>query len=629
MALVRIHHVLARGAHALIAGIVLSIALFGQEQGSNALAKRPYFEDPVLHDQLIRILEHMDGFNADSSMFWISKAMLHINAERDQEELYYLLTYRAEVLYYEGLFNEAMKDLDRSMRIVSPVNDSLLIANVYNLKGMLHENIQDSREALPHMRAALSWFPVEPASRYPVSELHHIHGNLGSYLMMQGMLDSAGYHLHKSLELAIAAHAARATAVANWSLGNLAMRQAEPDSALVRFERTIEVARAANDLDIMLDGYSGLAEAHAELGMTEKALHDLEIGELHAKANSHAIGLVTRRNFARRASSLFRSLGDPEKALIAISEWHNMDSSITTRNTLTALRTQAELLRSDGDLALEKARIELVATDLQRVRTTRTIIIVAATLLLLALGGLVLVNASRRRKEKQLSELEMNRLHQDALIAEFRVREQVGRDMHDDLGAGLSALKLKSEMALRTTADPDQKRFLTSLSSTAGDLINSMRQIIWALSLDQGTVEDLVVYTGNYARNYLDENGIRVEVNKPPRWPDMQLTAEQRRSLFLVAKEALHNIVKHSQASVVVLTFSYDAGLKLSIVDDGIGLPVNANLGTGNGIRNMARRMESVNGTLQLNAVPGSAMRPEGTRVELFMPFIPNESSIA
>lgn len=51
----------------------------------------------------------------------------------------------------------------------------------------------------------------------------------------------------------------------------------------------------------------------------------------------------------------------------------------------------------------------------------------------------------------------MRQLHQEKTIAELRIREQVGRDMHDDLGAGLSGMKLRSEMAARAETDPDKR----------------------------------------------------------------------------------------------------------------------------------------------------------------------------
>ncbi|MEZ4739734.1 MAG: tetratricopeptide repeat protein [Flavobacteriales bacterium] len=571
------------------------------------------------------ILKHMDGFNADSSMHWISKALSHIQGTDQPEALYYLLSYRAEVLYYEGLFNEAMIDLDRCMPLATQMGDSLLIANIYNLKGLLHENIQDSKDALTYMRSALTWFPASPAARYPVSELHHIHGNLGSYLMLQGQLDSAGFHLQRSLELARNAHAGRARAVAHWSLGGLALKQERPDSAAACYERTIEVARTTGDHDIMLDGIVGLAEAHAVQGQKALALRDLDLGDMHIREHPDAIGLVTRRNFAKRSSLVRRMVGDAEGALAAIAAWHHMDSAITKRNTLTALRTQAELLRSDRDLALERVELERVAEDLQRVRMTRSIIIGSGSLILLALGGLVVVNARRRRKERELARSEVKRLQQEAMIAELRLREEVGRDMHDDLGAGLSVLKLKSEMALRRTQDPDQRALLRSLASTSGELIGSMRQIIWAMTPDQGSVEDLVVYIGNYARNYLDENGLRTIVEASGPWPDQELSTADRRNIFLVVKEALHNIVKHAQASTVQLTFLWDRGLHVRVADDGSGLPRNAHLGIGNGLRNMQKRVEMVGGTIKFE--PGPVDR--GTHMIAHFTLTTNKGSIA
>jgi signal transduction histidine kinase len=444
-------------------------------------------------------------------------------------------------------------------------------------------------------------------------------------MMLQGKLDSAGLHLLRSLELAEHANAGRARAVAFWSLGGLALRQDQPDSAAACFQRTIEVARNAGDFDIMLDGYVGLAEAHAVRGSKALARGALAQGGAHIVEHPDAIGLVTRRNFAKRSAAVSRMIGDNENALVAISDWHRMDSAITKRNTLAALRTQAELLRSDRDLALERLEREQVAEDLQRVRLTRTIIIGSGSMILLALGGLVVVNARRRGKERELARSEVKRLQQESMIAELRLREEVGRDMHDDLGAGLSVLKLKSEMALRRTQDPDQRALLRSLASTSGELIGSMRQIIWAMTPDQGSIEDLVVYAGNYARNYLDENELKAQVHAPGPWPTHQLTTTDRRNIFLVVKEALHNTVKHAQASHVELEFKWDNGLLIQIEDDGSGLPRNASLGIGNGLRNMQKRVDMVGGTLRIEAGPDG----RGTRIFAQFHVDGNKGSIA
>ena len=618
-AVVRIRKILATAFLLALGGIV-----HAQEQGSQALERTPPFSDPVLDGLIQNVLRHMDGFRADSSLYFISSALLHISDTDDPEALYYLLSYRAEVLYYEGLFNEAMKDLDKCMPLAEALDDSLLIANIHNLKGLLHENIQESREALPHLYAALRFFPKRPVARYPVTELFHIHGNLGSYLLSLNDLPAAKEHLELSLQLAERAKAGRATAVALWSLGILALQEHRPENALDFHTRSIEAARAAGDQDIALDNYPKMAEAHLALGNKKEALHWLELGKAHLSAHPNEIGQVTQRNFERRISSLYRALDRPEEALVAISNWHHMDSTISARNIRSALSTQAELLRSDQELTEQRLANEQAARDLDKERWTRNIILAGGLLLVLILTGVYLAFANRQRHMQRMARLELEHVQQEQRITAFTIREQVSRDMHDDLGAGLSALKLRSELTLRQEKDPHQREQLTEIARSANELIGSMRQIIWALDSDQGTCEDIVVYCSNYARRYLDEQGIKLVLDMAGPWPTGQLDTRFRRNVFLVLKEALHNVVKHAEASMVEysMTVTEDV-LDMRIRDNGIGLPRNAQTAVGNGLRNMHRRIEDLGGTMEWSVEGGTLLRAR-------IPFPPaNKGSIA
>lgn len=201
---------------------------------------------------------------------------------------------------------------------------------------------------------------------------------------------------------------------------------------------------------------------------------------------------------------------------------------------------------------------------------------------------------------------------EQAVLAE---RMRIAGDMHDDLGAGLSALKLRSEMALRVEQDPAKREHLRSLARTAGELIGSMRQIIWAMNADQTELADLVAYTTNHARRYCDEHGIRLRVEVEEDMPLRTLSAEQRRNIFLVVKEALHNVVKHAAANQVLLGMAWREGaLDVRISDDGPGPPAHAEATEGNGVRNMGRRIAALGGTLTLARstepdLPGACLR--------------------
>lgn len=226
----------------------------------------------------------------------------------------------------------------------------------------------------------------------------------------------------------------------------------------------------------------------------------------------------------------------------------------------------------------------------------------------------------RERLREQREGLE----REQAILAE---RVRIASDMHDDLGAGLSALKLRSEMALRVEQDPLKREHLGSLARSAGELISSMRQIIWTMNHDQADLADLFAYAGSYARMYCEEHGLKMDIITRSGVKQVRLTSEQRRNIFLTVKEALHNVVKHAGARSVHMTMAGEPGqLSVVIEDDGTGLPSNAADGLGNGLRNMHNRIRSLGGQLEVSA---GAVR--GTRVRFTVPLATasTEGSIA
>ncbi|MFZ1331045.1 MAG: hypothetical protein WAR83_02585, partial [Flavobacteriales bacterium] len=379
--------------------------LFAQKQNGNAGSFAAPFADAALDKQIAEILHQMDIFNGDSAMILIGNALAGLNEEAT-EERYYLLSYRAEVLYYEGLFNEAMRDLDVAESLAFRINDSLLIANVFNMKGLLHENIQNGQLAIPFLEKALRWFPKEPHPRYPLTELHHIHGNLGSYLMAVVGSDSAEFHLRRSLALAERSGTQRAIAVAWWSLGNLSVSIDQPDSAVVYYDRAFTTANASNDHDVALDALSGKSSALIKLKKYSEARMVLDNATNYLSEHQTGIGGAVQRSFARQASHAYEALGDPLNALSQTHKWRTLDSMIAAKNTNQALSTQAELLRADKDLEVERADRFRMAEVLHQERYERQVWSLGGLLLLAAITFIYFANAARQRNMRKLAESE-------------------------------------------------------------------------------------------------------------------------------------------------------------------------------------------------------------------------------
>ncbi|MBK7882841.1 MAG: hypothetical protein IPJ81_02655 [Chitinophagaceae bacterium] len=166
--------------------------------------------------------------------------------------------------------------------------------------------------------------------------------------------------------------------------------------------------------------------------------------------------------------------------------------------------------------------------------------------------------------------------------------------MHDDLGAGVTSIRLYSELAKSKTGNIIITE-VDKISSLADELLNKMNAIIWSMSSSYDTLENLVIYIRSYALEYFENTGIDCRVIFPDNLPHLQVTGQVRRNFFLVIKETLNNILKHSKASKVEIVFRYQSDkLELNIHDNGVGIDLNNIRQFGNGLQNIKKRMQSI-----------------------------------
>ncbi|MEI7902391.1 MAG: ATP-binding protein [bacterium] len=229
--------------------------------------------------------------------------------------------------------------------------------------------------------------------------------------------------------------------------------------------------------------------------------------------------------------------------------------------------------------------------------------------LVVAFFGLLLLTIRLvvwRRMKGRLEQSE----HQRMLEAE---RSRIARDIHDDLGATLAQIAMLSELA---EADEQQSRpvgtLLHDIFMHAHDTTRKLDEIVWALKPANDTLEHLVGYLCQFAENYLKLAGLRFRLDAPETLPACTLTSGQRHNLFLAAKEALHNVVKHAGASEVWLRIRVqDNVLCFQIEDNGSGQAPSSKDPAGRGSANMKNRMEQLGGGFLRIGTPG-----RGTIVE-------------
>ncbi|MDR6460300.1 two-component system sensor histidine kinase DesK [Chryseobacterium vietnamense] len=202
-------------------------------------------------------------------------------------------------------------------------------------------------------------------------------------------------------------------------------------------------------------------------------------------------------------------------------------------------------------------------------------------------------------QQQQLKEAEhQNQLLQKELEKQKileQERERISHDMHDDLGAGISALKLQAEFLKQKAEDDDLQNDIDELLKTSEEMNISMREMLWSLNSGNDTLGSFVDYAILYTGNFLKKTKIRVYSECEDIIAEAPISTEMRRNLFLCLKEAVNNVYKHSHADTLKLSFSQKENkFSMKISDNGNGIPDGQK--EGNGLRNMKRRMNELSG---------------------------------
>lgn len=211
---------------------------------------------------------------------------------------------------------------------------------------------------------------------------------------------------------------------------------------------------------------------------------------------------------------------------------------------------------------------------------------------------------SRRRLRRKLENIQREQ-------AIERERTRIAKDIHDHLGANLTRISLLSQSAQGELENTEQAAAqLDRIYETSRELTRSMDEIVWAVNPRHDTLDSLASYLGNFAQEYLMSLRIRCRLEVPLHLPHWPITAETRHNIFLAFKEALHNVVKHSGASEVVVLLKLEAAdVTLTLTDNGRGFDpetVAPAPGRGNGLKNMRQRMEKIGGSCVVNSRPGA-----------------------
>jgi signal transduction histidine kinase len=236
--------------------------------------------------------------------------------------------------------------------------------------------------------------------------------------------------------------------------------------------------------------------------------------------------------------------------------------------------------------------------------------VLAATLLIGTLGSGI-AWGQRRKLRLQVERLEM----QQALEKE---RRRIARDLHDELGARLTATALQGELVVQGGQMPDSaKSEMSRITQRVRQLIGAVDEVVWTTDPENDSLSSVATFLCDYVEQFLAPTGISCRLEAAPDLPALPMTALARRNLLMAVKETLNNSVRHAGASMIQLKIYIDHGwLNVDVSDDGRGFELSEARPGGKGLSNIKGRMELVSGLATIWSATGN-----GTIVTLSVPL--------
>lgn len=370
-------------------------------------------------------------------------------------------------------------------------------------------------------------------------------------------------------------------------------------------------------------GVGGLAifnpkDLKAQAAPLSVVLTDFKIFEESQRLDSaiqfkRAIALTYAQNFFSFAFSAL-SFSNPKRVEYAYKLEGIDEHWIETRNNVARynsvpdgeylFRVKARFCNSDwGD---ERVIVVRVAPPFWK-----TAWFIAALSLALLTAMILSTRAFINRRirdevEKVKRQEEIKRAKETAVLAE---RERIAADVHDDVGAILTTIAIKAE-ALKWRPQGVNAEDLSGLANAAREATASISEIVWSMNPRYDTLDSFAAYLREKSRHLFESAPMELHIEIPDDLPDVALSGEMRHNLFLCAKEALNNALKHSGARHVWLSLAFERdSLSIAVQDDGKGFDGGSDFG--NGLHTMRKRMENIGGACDVRSELGNGARIE------------------
>ena len=590
--------------------ILLALSLF---HFSNGIAQqRPGNISPEVARVISLSSDFMSRSAHDSAAFVLNEAFAQTDVTYSDVDLYYLLSYEAEIMYYNALFDQGLSSALRGLEIAKAMKNDTLIGNSGNLVGLMFMSMDKYDIALGHFRDAIGLIRYHEFDY--LTYRYQVLANAAECFLKLQMPDSAFAYARMGLEETRQLKRIRGEAIIHWTLAEAWLQKQEFDSAKTSVDQALQLVDSTQHRDLVVTLYTTNMRIFA--GLNDKAAlfewMDRGLIELDNPYNTD----FARSDFLETASDLCIEFNALEKGGELMRSWKLLQKSLTEKQQNQRLVTLKDYYEKNQRLALAKEQDAAQKRQIE-LQNTRAVFLGILSVLLVILIPIVFIYFRQRQRISKLEhkeQLRKNELEFEIRALENRImavseeRNRIASDLHDDIGASLSSIRIYSGAASKKfNDDPHEAQLLIErINQSSSGMMDRMSDIVWSINPKNDNVESILFRMKSQAGEVLAPLDIEVEYFIDKQAERIQPSMTARRNIYLIFKEAINNIAKYAAATNVLLELKVKDGFLILIIrDNGSGFDV-LNSKSGNGLASMRQRSESLGGSLTIESAPGS-----------------------
>ncbi|MFN5319546.1 MAG: tetratricopeptide repeat protein [Bacteroidia bacterium] len=493
----------------------------------------------------------------------------------------------AQHLYLRKDYRQSQTFLLKALRYFESVSDSFRIAKSYQTLSIINRELKQYDESKSYLDKSINILTRQNKLN-ELGAANSLMGNL--FIAMKKYEEAKPYH-QKSYDLFLKTNDTFNQALALENLALVEENSQRYNEAADYYVRALNIFRnIKSETDVAYEQMR-LAVPTGKQNKFANAHLLLDSAELIFRKEQVSTYLA---DLYQIRSQIFEDAGNTTKALEAYKKHISLRDSISEAQKteeIQRLQTEYETDRKEQQIALLKAEGNAQESEISR-RNWLIFSLVLLVAVIVALSVVVYNQALVRKERKRQQEL-----------------NRIAGDLHDDVGASLSAIRMYSEM-LKSKGEqsaPQLSPIAARISDNAREIIQNMSDIVWAIKPGEEGFSALQNRVWNTALAICEAREISLNFTATEELKEWKPDIELRNDMFLVCKEAVNNAVKYSGSNKLDVAFSVENNtVKISIRDYGNGLPEQHR--EGNGLKNMEQRTLKHKGVCERNNHPDGGL---------------------